>query len=63
MKYLSREAYLAEGARLLKNVVAFDTPTARAAYAEWERQAQPSANEKLTVQRLARRASNRVLAY
>ena len=63
MKYLSREAYLAEGARLLKNVAAFDTASARAAYAEWERKAQPSKNELLAVQRLARRAPARVLAY
>lgn len=63
MKYLSREAYLAEGARLLKNAAEFGTKSAQDAYAEWERKAQPSRGELLTVQRLARRAPARVLAY
>lgn len=62
-RYVSREDYLAEGARLLKKVYLLDNKPARDAYAAWEERAQPSKQEKLAVQAMARHVPNRVLTY
>lgn len=57
-RYLCREDYLAEGARLLRQVETLGTKSTQDAYAAWLERAQPTKGEMASVLRMAR---NRVV--
>lgn len=60
-RYLCREDYLGEGARLLRRVTELNSKSAQDAYAAWLERAKPTKAELVTVMRLSRTPRQRVI--
>lgn len=60
-RYLCRDDYLSEGARLLRQVAALNSKSAQDAYAAWLERAKPTKAELVTVMRLSRTPRQRII--